>query len=269
MMKTLKDQVIWITGASSGIGEALSYAFAKAGARLVLSARRAEKLAEVAAACQVPDANMFVLPIDLENSENAPQWVEQVINRYGRIDVLINNAGIGQIGYVADMSDAVERRIMEINYFGPVNLTRAVLPYMKEARKGRLVIISSILGDFGMAGLAAYAASKHAAQGYFESLRAEVKADGLTVLVVSPGFIKTDVTKNSLLPDGRKYQKDSPAQEKGMPTHVFAQKFVSAVKSSRKHIYIGRKETFAPAFKFFFPGIFYWLMAKVAKKKTS
>jgi dehydrogenase/reductase SDR family protein 7B len=268
-MKTLKDQVVWITGASSGIGAALSRAFAKAGARLVLSARRQDKLEEVAASCNLPDAHLLILPIDLEHSEQAAGWVAQVMKHYGRIDLLINNAGIGQIGYVADMTDAVERRIMEINYFGQVNLTRAVLPHMQQAGSGRIVIVSSILGKFGMAGLAAYAASKHAVAGYFESLRAEIKKDGLTVLIVSPGFIKTDVTKNSLLPDGRVYQKDSPAQEKGMPTDVFAKKFLAAVKSNRKHVYIGRKETLAPTVKWLFPGPFYWLMAKIAKKKTN
>lgn len=266
-MKKFEDQVVWITGASSGIGEALAYAFAKSGARVVLSARRAEALNRVANTCEAPKANVFCLPIDLAHSEQAPHWVAQVIAHFGRIDVLVNNAGVGQIGYAEDMTAAVEREIMEVNYFGQVNLTRAVLPVMQERKAGRIVVISSILGRFGMAGLAAYAASKHAVQGYFESLRPEVKHHGITVLVVSPGFIKTDVTKNSLLPDGRNYEKDSPAQEKGLPTHIFAQRFLKAVATSKKHVYIGRLETWAPTFKFFFPCIFYWLIAKVAKKK--
>jgi short-subunit dehydrogenase len=266
-MKKFEDQVVWITGASSGIGEALAYAFAKSGARVVLSARRAEALNRVANNCEAPKANIFCLPIDLAQSAQAPNWVNQVVAQFGRVDVLINNAGIGQIGYAEDMTDAVERDIMEINYFGQVNLTRAVLPLMKARGSGKIVVISSILGKFGMAGLAAYAASKHAVQGYFESLRAEVQQHGMQVLIVSPGFIKTDVTKNSLLPDGRKYEKDSPAQEKGLPTAVFAQRFLRAVAGNRKHVYIGRMETWAPTFKFFFPGIFYWLIAKVAKKK--
>ncbi len=266
-MKKFEDQVVWITGASSGIGEALAYAFAKSGARLVLSARRAEALNRVANNCEAPKSNVYCLPIDLNHSDHAAAWVAQVVAHFGRIDVLINNAGIGQIGYAADMTEAVEREIMEINYFGQVNLTKAVLPTMQERGSGKIVVISSILGKFGMAGLAAYAASKHAVQGYFESLRAEVKKDGVKVLIVSPGFIKTEVTKNSLLPDGTKYEKDSPAQEKGLPTDVFAQRFLKAVGSHRKHVYIGRMETWAPTFKFFFPGIFYWLIAKVAKKK--
>jgi short-subunit dehydrogenase len=107
IMKTLKDQIVWITGASSGIGAALSLAFAYTGARLVLSARRKDKLEEVAANCNLPDAHILILPIDLEHSEQAPEWVAKVIQHFGRIDVLINNTGIGQIGYVADMTDAV------------------------------------------------------------------------------------------------------------------------------------------------------------------
>ncbi|MCH8555561.1 MAG: SDR family oxidoreductase [Schleiferiaceae bacterium] len=268
-MATFEDQVIWITGASSGIGEALAYAFAKEGARLVLSARREVELLKVAANCKAPKANIMVLPLDLEDSASCNLWVERVLAQYGKVDILINNGGVGHIGYVDEMPESIERKVMEINFFGQINLTKALLPAMRARKSGKIVAISSILGDFGMAGLAAYAASKHAVKGYFESLRAEVAAENIQVLIVSPGFIKTEVTKNSITPDGKRFEKDSPAQEKGMPTATFAKKLLRAIKNNKKHVYIGRKEILAPYAKFFAPGLFYWLMAKIAKRKQA
>ena len=170
-MKQFKDKVVWITGASSGIGEALALEFATQGARLILSARREDELRRVAAATQLPELDLLVLPFDLNNTSNASGLAAQVINKFGRIDILINNGGMSQRSEAAETSETIERQLMEVNYFSAVNLTKAVLPYMKRQKSGQLVVLSSIAGKFGFYLRSSYSAAKHALHGYFESLR--------------------------------------------------------------------------------------------------
>ena len=175
-------QVVWITGASSGIGEALTLAFAKCGAKLVLSARRRDELERVAAKCGAAD--VFVLPMDLAKSDHFDALAAQVLERFGRIDVVVHNGGVSQRALVKDTQMEVHRRVMEVNYFGTVALTRAVLPAMLAARRGQFVVISSVAGKLGTPLRAAYCASKHALHGFFDCLRAEVWRHNVAVLVV-------------------------------------------------------------------------------------
>lgn len=264
--------LIWITGASSGIGEALAYAYAKQGARLIISARREDELARVKQNCQTDGDNIFVLPLDLEKYNDAKNWYNQVKEAMGVPDVLINNGGIGHLGSVLEMSDAIEHKVMDINFWGQVAITKAVLPDMIDRGSGKIVAISSLLGHYGTANLAAYAASKHAVLGYFESLREEVKVHGIKVLLVSPGFVNTNVTLNSLTGAGEKNNQNSVAQEQGMAPEKMAQKLVSAIKSDKKYFYPGGKEMLAIPLKRSAPNFFYWLygiMAEKAKKGNS
>lgn len=263
----LKNKVVWITGASSGIGEGLSYAFAKEGCKLVLSARRAEELLRVKQQTQLKDEDVLLLPIDLEKNSEAPVWVQKVIEKFGRIDVLINNGGLSQKGNAMDTTFEVERKIMEINYFGNVALTKAVIPIMKKQQAGNLVVTTSILGKFGLPFHSTYAASKHALYGFYDSLRMELKPHHIKVLLVAPGFIKTNASINSLNADGSLSNENSPAQINGMETSVFARKLISALKSNRTHIYIGKKELLSVPFKMLFPNLFYQLMIKLSKGK--
>ena len=165
-------QVVWITGASSGIGEALAAAFAQGGAKLVLSARRPNELERVAAKCG--SAEVLVLPMDLAKSDGFDALAQTVLARFGRIDLVVHNGGISQRSWVKDTQMEVHRRIMEVNYFGAVALTRAVLPSMLAARRGQFVVISSVMGKVGTPLRSAYGASKHALHGFFDCLRAEV-----------------------------------------------------------------------------------------------
>ncbi len=264
------QQLIWITGASSGIGEALTYAYAKRGARLIISARRKNELERVKQNCHPKHGEIFILPIDLENYTEAPAWFATAKANMGVPDVLINNGGIGHLGSVLEMSDAVEHKVMDINFWGQVGITKAVLPDMISRGSGKIVAISSLLGHYGTANLAVYAASKHAVLGYFESLREEVKTNGLHVLLVSPGFVNTNVTLNSLTGTGEKNNQNSVAQEQGMLPEKMAQKLIDAINSNKKYFYPGGKEMLAIPLKRIMPNFFYWLYGKMAanaKKK--
>jgi short-subunit dehydrogenase len=265
-MIDLKGKTIWITGASSGIGEALAYACAKEGAKLILSARRVSELNRVAEKCNMNTDDILVLPLDLEHTENIEQNVEQVIKKFGRIDVLINNSGMGHRTKAVNTPTEIDRKVMEVNFFGTINLTKAVTRQMQKQKEGKIVVISSIMGKYGMPLYSTYSASKHALYGYFESLRQEVFKDNIKVLIVSPGFINTDVSTKLLREDGSEYGIKSDAQEKGMSAADCAKGIVKAIKSNRNHKYVGKYEIFSVYVKQYFPKIFYKLMRKMTKE---
>ena len=263
----LANKVVWITGASSGIGEAIAYQLAQENCKLVLSARRVEELHRVKKNLNIPEENCLILPIDLEQHHRAHEWAQKVIAKFNQIDILINNGGISQECLALNTSSEVEYKIMNINYFGNIALAKAVTPFMQQQKNGKIVAITSIIGKFGLPRLSTYAASKHALYGFYDSFRLEIKKDGIAVLLVSPGFIKTKVTLNAITGDGSSYKKNSPAQENGMDTAVFAKQFVSTLKTNRQHKYIGGKELLSVPFKTFLPNLFYRIMLNMSNNK--
>jgi len=262
----LQNKIVWITGASSGIGESLAYVAAKEGAKLILSARREEELKRVAVNCKIDPQNYLILPLDLEHTENIQEKVDQVIQKFGRIDVLINNSGMGHRTKVINTSTAIDRRVMEVNFFGTINLTKAVARIMQKQKSGKLVVITSIMGKYGLPLYATYSASKHALFGFFESLRQELYNDNVTVLIATPGFINTDVSTKLLKEDGTAYGIKSDAQEKGMSALNCAQGIIKAIKNDRDHKYIGKYEIFSVYVKQYFPKMFYKLMRRMTKE---
>ena len=264
----LSGKVIWLTGASSGIGEAIAYALSNEGCKMVISSRRIEELNRVRNNIKLPDEDILVLPLDLEQHQNVDAWVSKVIEKFGRIDILINNGGISQKGYALETDKAVEQKIMDINYFGNVALSKAVVPIMKKQKSGKIAVIVSIIGRFGLPNLTSYSASKHALYGFYDSFRLELRDDNIDILLVSPGFINTNVAINAIKGDGNSTNENSTAMENGMKTDVFARKFMRALKSNRNHKYIGNKELLTVPFKMLFPNIFYSLMYKMSKKES-
>lgn len=255
------NQIVWITGASSGIGEALAYAFARAGATLVLSSRRAEELDRVRRACDRPDAHACVV-LDLARSETFPAAVADVLARFGRIDVLVNNAGVSQRARALDTNSTVERAIMETDYFGPVALTKAVLPAMLERRAGRVVVVSSVMGYVGTPGRSSYAAAKHALHGYFDSLRAELANTGVGVTLACPGYVRTAVSANALGPRGEKHGRMDATQQRGISPERCATAIVRAVARGREEIAVGGWEVAGIYLKRFAP----WLFSRIARR---
>ena len=262
----LQNKIIWITGASSGIGEALAYACAKEGAKLILSARRENELKRVAGNCKISHENIFILPIDLENTSTIEEKTNQVIAKFGKIDVLINNSGLGHRTKAVSTPTEIDRRIMEVNFFGTINLTKIVAKQMQKQKSGKIVVVSSIMGKYGLPLYSTYAASKHALYGYFESLRQELFNDNVKVLIVSPGFINTDVSTKLLREDGSAYGIKSDAQEKGMTATDCAKGIVKAIKSNKNHKFVGKYEIFSVYVKQYFPKLFYKLMRKMTKE---
>ncbi|TGE21619.1 SDR family oxidoreductase [Hymenobacter aquaticus] len=246
--------VIWITGASSGIGEALAKEFARAGARLVLSARNVPELERVRAACA--PAEVLILPLDLAGRADFPTLAAQVLAHYGRLDVLINNGGLSQRSLALETSLAVHRQLMEVNYFGTVALTQAVLPHLIGQGHGQIVVVSSLVGKFGSPYRSAYAASKHALHGFFDSLRAEIWQTGVGITIICPGFIRTGVSINALTADGSPQRTMDEATARGLAPEKLAREAVRAIARRRQEVYIGGRETLGVYLKRFVPGLF-------------
>lgn len=258
---SITGRVVWITGASSGIGAAMAYAFAGMGAKLVLSARKTERLQEVKARCPYPDRHL-ILPLDLDDSSAFPEKVQSVLDAMGRIDILINNGGISQRSPAAETSLETVRRIMETNFFGTVALTKAVLPSMLKTSSGHIVVISSLAGKFGTPLRSTYSASKHALQGFFDSLRAELSGKGIRVLIVCPGFIRTNISINALCADGSCHGVMDDAQAAGLAPELCAEKIIQAIEKGKDEVLIGGKELIGVYLKRFVPSIFNRIIAK-------
>jgi len=261
-MSAFKNKVVWITGASSGIGEALTLLFAKEGAKLVLSSRRKEELMRVKNTLKISEENVFILPIDLADTSKANEYTKEVITKFGRIDILINNGGISQRALTKDTPIEIDRKIMEVNFFGTVALTKSVLPYMLEQKSGHIVAMSSIAGKFGFYFRSAYAASKHALHGFFESLRMEIYNDNVNVLIVCPGKVKTNISINAVTGDGTNHNKMDESQAKGVSAEECAKQILKGIENNTEELFIGGKELKAIWVKRFFPTLFSKLIRK-------
>lgn len=237
----LRDKTVWVTGASSGIGKAVVEALDRAGAKVVLSARREEELERVRAGLDQPERHQ-VVPLDLARPETFPGLVEEVTAATGGVDILINNGGVSQRSLVRDTDLSVDRRLMEINFFGTVALTKAVLPGMVQRGGGMIVVVSSLVGELSTPLRSAYAASKHALHGWFDALRAEEHDRGIRVLLAMPGFIRTELPMHALTGDGASQGRMDAAQEAGMAPGLCARRLVRAVQREREQVIIAGRE---------------------------
>jgi short-subunit dehydrogenase len=253
-MTQLKEKIVWITGASSGIGEALTYQLANLGCKLILSSRRVNELERVKQSCQETNVdNIKILPLDLGENESLITATQQALEYFGNIDILINNGGISQRGLAINTSLEVERQIMEINFFSAITLTKLILPNMIARKTGHLVIISSLVGKFGSPYRSTYAASKHALHGYFDSLRAELWQDNIKITLVCPGYIQTNISKNALTSTGEKHGKMDKNQLQGIAVNDCTAKIIEAIMKDKPEIYIAKKEIIAIYLKRFYP----------------
>lgn len=253
--QTFSDRVVWITGASSGIGAALARACASAGAHVILSARREPELRAVAASLAGGPGRHVVLPLDLTLPATFATAVRTVTDRFGRIDWLINNGGLGQRGVAAATPLEIDRRIMEVNYFGQIGLTKAVLPDMLARGSGRIVVISSVVGYVATPRRSAYAASKHALHGFFNALRAEVHAAGVRVTLVCPGYVRTAISVHALDSTGTAHAKLDAAQARAMTADTFAARLLPRLAAGQNEIHLGGPERFAILLQRFCPAI--------------
>jgi len=255
-------KVVWITGASSGIGEALVFQLAKQGAKIVLSSRNESILQDIVQRVNLAPENCLIIPFDLADTSKAESYVQQIIQKFTRIDFLINNGGTSQRGEVIATSQSVERNLFEINYFAQVALAKSVLPVMIKQQSGHITVVSSIAGKFGFYLRSSYSAAKHALHGYFESLRLEVEKNNVQVLLVCPGKIKTNISNNAILADGSKHAKMDESHVDAMPAEECAQKILAAIENNKQEILIGRKEVLTVYMKRFFPSLLYKILRK-------
>ncbi|MDX1459084.1 MAG: SDR family oxidoreductase [Marinobacter sp.] len=244
----MPTQTVWITGASSGIGEALALKYAQDGARLVLSARREDELERVAARCRdgglAPD-QVLVLPLDVTDWESLSGKVQTVIDRFGTIDLLVNNAGVSQRSLCKDTDMSVYQKLMDVDVMGQIALTKAVLPHMLERGAGHLAVTSSVAGKVGAPMRTGYCAAKHAVMGFFDALRAEVEGQGVSVSTITPGFIRTDIARNALSGDGSAYGKEDEDIAGGMDVTECAEVVFKGLKAKKREIPVGKGKEMA------------------------
>jgi len=262
-MTFLTNKIVWITGASSGIGKQLAIRCADFGAIVILSARSEEKLQEIKD--QLKGERHSVEPLDLADSENFEVLTKKIIDKYGRIDYLFNNGGLSQRAKVVETTLLTDRYIMEVNYFGNIALTKAVLPYMIERKSGHIVVISSISGKFGFYLRSAYCASKHALQGFYESLAMEEQNKGIDVTIVYPGKINTPISLSAVRGDGQPHNKMDHNQSTGMSVEKCVEKILQKVKKKKIETLIGNKEILAVLLKRYLPQSWFWSIIKKQK----
>ena len=261
----LSGKVALITGASAGIGETLSLELARRGMKVALAARGKDKLEEVAARCRGLGVDAIAIPTDVADMAQCQRFVDQSFAHFGRIDLLVNNAGLGMWARVAEIprGDALSifETLMRINYLGPVWTTHAALPALVESR-GLVVAISSLTGKVGVPTRSGYAASKHAMQGFFDSLRIELDDTGVAVSVISPGFVDTEIRARGFGPDG-KPRGESPRDESkdNMSVEDCVARIVKAIERREREVVMTAKGKVGQWVRLVAPG----LVDKLAK----
>ncbi|HEY2393767.1 MAG TPA: SDR family oxidoreductase [Candidatus Angelobacter sp.] len=247
-----QDRRVWITGASSGIGEAMALAFHKAGAKLILSARREDELKRVQTGCG-GEPNTYILPLDVTDAGELSEKTQTALKIFNGVDILVLNAGITQRSRTRETDESVYRQLMEVNFFAPEAMARAVLPSMMAQKGGHMVVISSVAGKFGVPMRSGYSASKFALHGFFEALRAEEERNGIHVTMVCPGFIRTDISLSALRGDGRKHAKMDSELARGMPVDECARQILQGVAAKRNEIVVAafREKTLVYLKRFF------------------
>jgi len=260
-MKHIKGKIFWVTGASSGIGEALTYQLNRLGCSLVISSRRLEALEIVKKNCTNPSA-VSVLPMDLEAFDTLPEITEKAIEFHGKIDVLINNGGISQRSLITETKFDVFKKMIDVNYLGTILLSKSILSHFINNNSGHFVTITSLMGKFGSPYRSGYCGAKHALHGFFDVLRMEHEKDNINVTLVCPGFIQTDVAKNALTGNGTAQKKQDEATANGMRAIDCADKIIKAIEKNKFEVYIGGKETFGVYLKRFFPKMLHKVVLK-------
>lgn len=239
---TFQGKNAWITGASSGIGEALVYEFVNRDAKVIISSNDDPGLERVRKACGEKAGNVICIPFDLAETSAIESLVEEQMNKIGNIDYLLNIGGISQRARVDETPLWLDRKIFEINYFGTVALTKAVLPYMIRQKSGHIIATSSIAGRFGFPLRSAYSASKQALHGFFETVFLENKKHNIRTSVIIPGRVRTKISYHALNSEGKEHGQMDKGLDKGISPQKAAETIISGILKNRREILVGGKE---------------------------
>ncbi len=262
-MTRLTNKTIWITGASSGIGESLALELASKKNNLIISARNTEKLEQVKVECERQGSKCYVAPIDLADPDSIDKTADEVLKIYPDIDMLINNGGVSQRSMVHETPVAIDRKIMEVNFFGQVILTKKVLPQMIAKKQGHLVVTSSIVGKFGFPLRSTYSASKHALQGFFETLKIEQKINRIKVSIIIPGRVNTNISLYAIKKDGNMHGKMDEGLDAGMDVKRCAKKLIKGLEKNKYEILVGGKEILMVRIRKYFKGLFFRIASNI------
>jgi short-subunit dehydrogenase len=260
--KMFIGKVAWITGASSGIGESLVREFVRRGATVVASSNDLPGLERVKAECADKSTMVHCLPFDLSDTSGIEKLVEQQINTFGRIDFLLNIGGISQRARIDETPLWLDRKIFEINYFGTIALTKAVLPYMIRQKSGHILATSSISGRFGFPLRSAYSASKQALHGFFETLYLENKKFNIKSSVIIPGRVRTSISFHALDAEGKEHDKMDDGLAKGILPGKAAEIIINGIVRNKREILVGRSELILLHIRRYCP----WLFFRIADK---
>lgn len=256
-------KTLWITGASSGIGRAVAIELSLKKGHLILSSRNEKSLDEVAVICKQNGSSVNIIPFDLTSKDSIQAAVNEVILTDKVINGLYHFGGISQRSYAVETDIEIDRRIFEVNYFGTIELTKLILPIMIKNGGGQIGVTSSIVGKFGFPYRSTYAATKHALHGFFESLRAENVQHNVSISMIIPGRVKTNISMNALDSNGRAHNKMDEGQEKGLSAEKAAGLIVKSLEKEKKEILVGGKELVMVQIRRFLPRLFYYLSTKV------
>ena len=262
---TWLNKTVWITGASSGIGRAAANQWAELGANVILSSRKEAALHEVSNQwSESQQSQSLILPLDLSQSDQLAGKVTEALQWAGTIDVMVHCGGISQRSTVLETDLSVDRRVMEVDYFGTLALTKALLPHFVERKSGQFVVVTSLMGLFSSPMRSGYCGAKHALHGFFESLRAEHHNDGIGVTMVCPGFIHTNISMNAVVGDGSQQGTMDAKTGAGLTPEACAIRMVRAVERRKSEVLIGRFEIVGAYLKRFAPGLMRRIVRKAA-----
>lgn len=264
--KIFRDKICWVTGASSGIGASLAKALNNEGSYVIISGRNADGLEKMKAECTHPE-RIGVLAFDMEDTDRLPEFAMKAWSHFNGIDYVFLNAGFAVRDWLLNIEIKMFRKVMEVNFFSAVAIAKSLLPVMIERKHGYFIVTSSLSGKYGIPKLSAYAASKHALHGFFESLRAEYAKDGIRVSMIVPGLINTGITVHSLVGDGSVSGKMQVAVANGMSPEKCAIKMMKAVANQKNEAIIGGQEIYSVWIKRFFPAIWDYLVRNHPLKK--
>lgn len=261
--KFFEGKKVWITGASSGIGEALVYEFVRRGAKVVISSNDSKGLEMVKAACLERSVNVNCAPFDLAETSDIETLAARKIKELGGIDFLINIGGISQRSRIDETPLWLDRKIFEINYFGTIALTKAVLPFMIRQKSGHIAATSSISGRFGFPLRSAYSASKQALHGFFETLFLENKESNIRTSVIIPGRVRTNISFHALDAGGNEHGKMDPGLDGGLAPEKAARIIIKGIINNKREILVGRGELIMLYIRRIWPWLFFRIGDKI------